>query len=135
MTPFLHFLQVRRNRQVRHGSVLVQREMERGRCPLVSIPPFEAGIFKALGSTDPLRIQKQRKKQVPALPSIVSISPAGYPSAWLRPRIACLRFARQDHCSSTTSFGLNFRMARYPGVFTIGSIRDRDIGASADHRR
>jgi hypothetical protein len=27
-----------------------------------------AGIFKALGSTDPMRIQKQRKKQVPALP-------------------------------------------------------------------
>ena len=31
---------------------------------------------------------------------IVSMSPPGYPSAWLRPRSARFRFARQDHCSS-----------------------------------
>jgi hypothetical protein len=70
------------------SSVLVQPEMERGRSPLVSIPPFGAGIFKA------------------------SMSPPGYPSARLRPRRARFRFARQDHCSSTTSIGLNFRIAR-----------------------
>jgi hypothetical protein len=29
--------------------VLVQPELERRRSPLVSIPPFRAGIFKALG--------------------------------------------------------------------------------------
>ena len=34
--------------------VLVQREMERERFPLGSIPPFGAGIFKASGSTDPM---------------------------------------------------------------------------------
>jgi hypothetical protein len=28
---------------------------------------------------------KQRKNLVPALPIIVSMSPPGYPSAWLRP--------------------------------------------------
>ncbi len=33
-------------------------------------------------------------------PFIVSMSPPGYPSAWLRPRSARFRFARQDHCSS-----------------------------------
>lgn len=60
-----------------------------------------------------MRIERQRNKRVPALPSIVSISPLGYPSAWLRPRIACSRFARHDACRSTASFGLNFRMARY----------------------
>jgi len=85
--------------------------MDRGRFPLVSIPPFRAGIFKARGSTDPIRIWKQRKQQVPALPLIVSISPPGYPSAWLRPRRARFRFARQDHCSSTPSTRLNCRMA------------------------
>jgi hypothetical protein len=53
--------------------------------PLASIPPFGAGIFKASRSTDPLRIWKQRKEQVPALPFIFSMSPPGYPSAWLRP--------------------------------------------------
>jgi len=29
-------------------------------------------------------------------PFIVSMSPPGYPSAWLRPRSARFRFARQD---------------------------------------
>ena len=68
--------------------MLVQPEMERGRSPLLSIPPFGARIFKASRSTDPMRIWKQRKGQVPALPFIVSMSPPGYPSAWLRPRSA-----------------------------------------------
>jgi hypothetical protein len=36
--------------------VLAQSELERRRSPLVSIPPFGAGIFKALGSFDPMRI-------------------------------------------------------------------------------
>ena len=36
-------------------------------------------------------------------PFIVSMSPPGYPSAWLRPRSARLRFARQDHCSAPTT--------------------------------
>jgi len=31
---------------------------------------------------------------------IVSMSPPGYPSAWLRPRIACFRFTWQSHCNS-----------------------------------
>ena len=87
---------------------LLQPEMERGRSRLVSIPPFGAGIFKASRSTDPMRIWKQRKGQVPALPFIVSMSPPGYPSAWLGPRRARFRFARQDHCSFTTSMRLNF---------------------------
>jgi hypothetical protein len=65
-----------------------------------------------LGSTDPMRIWKQRKEQVPALLFIVSMSPPGYPSAWLRPRRARFRFARQDHCSSATSIRLNFRVPR-----------------------
>jgi Protein of unknown function (DUF3592) len=36
-------------------------------------------------------------------PFIVSMSPPDYPSAWLRPRSARFRFARQDHCSSATT--------------------------------
>jgi hypothetical protein len=94
---------------VQDDFVLVQPELERGRSPLVSIPPFGAEIFKASGSTDPMRIWNQRKEQVPALLFIVSMSPPGYPSAWLRPRRARFRFAQQDHCSSTTSISLNFR--------------------------
>jgi len=53
---------------------------------------------------------------MPCAPCIVSMSPPDYPSAWLRPRSACLGFARHDHCSSTTTFGLNFRVARHLGV-------------------
>jgi len=62
-----------------------------------------------------MRIWKQCKNQVPAPPIIVSMSPPSYPSAWLRPRSARSRFARQDHCSSTTCCGLNFRMRRDGG--------------------
>ncbi len=43
--------------------------------------------------------------------SKASIRPPSYPSAWLRPRRARFRFARQDHFSSTTSIRLNFRLA------------------------
>ena len=70
--------------------VLVQPEMERGRSPLVSNSTLPAGIFKA------------------------SIRPPYYPSAWLRPRSARFRFARQDHCSSAMPIRLNFRLARHP---------------------
>ena len=34
---------------------------------------------------------------------IVSMSPPGYPSAWLRPRSAAFGFARQNYCTATTS--------------------------------
>jgi hypothetical protein len=61
-----------------------------------------------------MRIWKQRKEQLPALLFIVSMSPPGYPSAGLLPRRARFRFAQQDHCSSTASVSLNFRMARHP---------------------
>lgn len=43
-------------------------------------------------------------------------------SAWLRPRGACFRFARQDHCSSTTSIRLNFRLARRPTIIQLGGL-------------
>jgi hypothetical protein len=51
-----------------------------------------------------------------SLVRIVSMSSPGYPSAWLRPRRARFHFARQNHCSSTTSIRLNFRMRRHPTV-------------------
>jgi hypothetical protein len=45
----------------------------------------------------------------PALLNIGSMSPLGYPSAWLHPCRACLRFTRQVHFSSAV---LNFQFAR-----------------------
>jgi len=77
----------------------------------VSIPPFGRGFFKAW------------------------IKAPGYPSAWLCPRRARFRFARQDHCSSTTSFGLNFRMAcdtaRINPHFEFGSTLYLTIACNA----
>jgi len=46
-----------------------------------------------------------------APPFIISLSPTGYLSPWLHPRIARFRFARQNHCRSAASCGLNFRFA------------------------
>ena len=74
-------------------SVLVQPEMERRRSPLVSIPPFGRGFTRH-------RYDHQ-----------------AIPSAWLRPRRARFRFARQDHCSSTMPIRLNFRVARRSPIF------------------
>ena len=71
-----------------------------------------------------MRIWKQRKEQVPALLFIVWISPPGYPSAWLRRRRARFRFAQQDHCSSTTSIGLNFRMRHHSFLICISIETD-----------
>ena len=81
--------------------VLVQPEMEKRRSPLVSIPPFERGfsrhgVFRSDGGW-----AAQERALTP--PFIVSMSPPGYPSAWLRPRSARFRFARQNHCNSATS--------------------------------
>jgi hypothetical protein len=73
-----------------------------------------------------MRIWKQRKEQVPALLFIVSMSPPGYPSAWLRPRRARFRFARQDHCSSATSIGLNSRMRRQQEFSLTNFGRERN---------
>ena len=40
--------------------------------------------------------------------------PTGLSSAWLRPRIARFRFARQNRCSVAATSGANFRMRRNP---------------------
>jgi len=77
--------------------VLVQPEMERRRSPLVSIPRFGRG-FSRHGVFDPMGLGGARTS-----PFIVSMSPPGYPSAWLRPRSTRFRFAGQDHCSSATT--------------------------------
>jgi hypothetical protein len=69
------------------GNVLVQPEMERGRSPLVSIPPFGRGFSRH-------RYDHQ------AIPHR------------LRPRKARFRFAWQDHCSSTMPIRLSFRLPR-----------------------
>src|SRR5208282_5702767 len=81
--------------------VLAQPEMEKRRCPLVSIPPFgrgfsRHGVFRSDGGS-------AAQERVLTPPFIVSMSPPGYSLAWLRPRSARFRFTRQDHCSSATT--------------------------------
>jgi hypothetical protein len=87
--------------RTKEDSVLVQPEMEKRRSPLVSIRPFgrgfsRHGVFRSDGGW-----AAQERALTP--PFIVSMSPPGYPSAWLRPRSARFRFARQNHCNSATS--------------------------------
>ena len=54
------------------------------------------GVFRSDGGWE-------AQERVLAPPFIVSMSPPGYPSAWLRPRSARFRFTRQGHCSSVTT--------------------------------
>ena len=70
-----------------------------------------------MGSTDPMTPSIARcsaREEPPALPDIVSMSPPGYPSAWLHPCRARFRFTRQVHCSSMLSGDLNFGSAHDP---------------------
>ena len=55
-----------------------------------------------MGPFDPMEVGR-RKNELSRPRFIVSMSPPGYPSAWLRPRIARLRFDLQNHCDSATS--------------------------------
>jgi len=77
------------------GRVPVQPEKERGRFPLVS-------------------------KFRPALARIVSMSPPGYPSAWLHPCRGRFRFIRQNHCK-LSSQGLT--MPLLPGRTAESAVR------------
>src|SRR6266550_7503097 len=84
-------------------SVLVQPEMEKRRSPLVSIPPFGRGFSRHAGLSSDDSFWSSvcsAREEHPALLDIGSMSPPDYPSAWLHPCRARLRFARQDHCSS-----------------------------------
>src|SRR5882762_6354791 len=81
--------------------VLSWFSLEKRRSPLVNIPPFgrgfsRHGVFRSDGGW-----AAQERALTP--PFIVSMSPPGYPSAWLRPRSARFRFGRQNHCNSATS--------------------------------
>ena len=78
--------------------VLVQPEMEKRRSPLVSIPPFGRGFSRHRGLS--IRWSWEAQERVLTPPFIGSMSPPGYPSAWLHPCSARFRFVRQDHCSS-----------------------------------
>ena len=86
-------------RAIVETAVPVQREMESGRSPLVSIPPFGRGFSRHRGLSIRLILGRARKGSFRA-PVIVSMSPPGYPSAWLHPCRARFRFAWHSHCNS-----------------------------------
>jgi len=78
--------------------------MKSRRFPLVSVPPLRRGFSR-------------RRYDHQAIPQH---------AAWLRSRRARFRFARQDHCSSTTSIRLNFRFARYSGTIAR-NVHESDL--------
>lgn len=81
------------------GLVLVQPEMERARFPLVSIPPF-GQKSQGIGVYRSDEVWKGRRAWLARPDFIVTISPPGYHSAWLRPRRASFCFAlgaRRSH--------------------------------------
>jgi hypothetical protein len=47
---------------------------------------LRGGDFQGMGSFDPMEVGR-RKNESSRPPFIVSMSPPGYPSAWLRPRV------------------------------------------------
>lgn len=101
-------------RLLRQGYVLVQPEIERGRSPLVSLPPFGAGIFKA------------------------SIRPPGYPSAWACPRRATSVSPGQiivaPPCLSVSTSGYPVTMGSAAGHLRGGNVKRLQCGLNADRR-
>src|SRR6202795_3095482 len=103
-------------------NVLVQPEMEKRRSPLVSIPPFgrgfsRHGVFRSDGGW-------AAQERALAPPFIVSMSPPGYPSAWLRPRSARFRFTWQNLCALRNELPfLNIRFARDSAGTQAGQAR------------
>jgi len=86
--------------------------------------PFGAGIFKTCASfvrCPFVGVRHSARGYAPALLNIGSMSPPGYPSAWLPPGRACLRFTRQVHCSSTS-----------PDRAAAGGIRSQSLVASIE---
>jgi hypothetical protein len=80
---------------------LVQRESERERFTFVSIPPFGRGFLRHEGLSIRCSLGRAREGNSRAPAIIVSMSPPGYPSAWLHPCRACFRFTWHDHCNSS----------------------------------
>ena len=68
-------------------AVLVQREMERGRSQVVSIPPFWRGFSRHRGLPIRCGSWKRAPAKAPRL-LIVPMSSLDYPSVWLRSRSA-----------------------------------------------
>jgi len=84
--------------------VLVQPEVEKRRSPLVGIPPFGRGFSRHGGLSIRMGVFGRRKNESSRPRFIGSMSPPGYPSAWLHPGRARLRFTRQVHCSSAARY-------------------------------
>ena len=75
----------------------------------------------------------QRKKLALALPIIISMSPPGYPSAWLHPRIARLSFTWQADGSREGDIdwsASNRRVIRDPASAIARSPADHPPGFS-----
>src|SRR6266566_8422 len=80
--------------------VLVQPELEKEHSPLMSVfRPFGRG-FQGMGVFRSDDVWGERELKVPRS-IIVSMSPPGYPSAWLHPCRARFRLAWQSHCSAS----------------------------------
>ena len=94
---------------------MAQPELERRR----SVSEYSApsgGDFQGIGSFDPMMGWEAAQRSSFRLPIIVSMSPPGYPSAWVHPCRARLRFTWRSHCNSAPSISFNFRMVRPTGI-------------------
>jgi hypothetical protein len=93
--------------------LLVQREMERGRSPLVSIPPFGRGFSRHWVYRSDVVPARGRKRRLRA-PVHRLDEPTGLSLSMVASPQCRFRFARQNHCSAAATSGFNFRLARNP---------------------
>jgi hypothetical protein len=108
-------LNARRRQIVPWARVLVQPEVERGRSPLVSIPPCGRGFFRHRGL--PIRCGFLKSAEAKPPRSVHRLDePTGLSLSMVASPQCRFRFARQNHCSAAATSAANFRMRRITGA-------------------
>jgi len=104
--------------KVSGGIVLVQREMERGRSPLVSIPPCGRGFSRHRGL--PIRCGFSKSAEAKPPRSVHRLDePTGLSLSMVASPQCRFRFARQNHCSAAATRAANFRIPRNSGPISF----------------
>ena len=101
------------------------------------------GDFQGIGVFRSDVFRGERERKAPALAIIVSMSPPGYPSAWLHPCRARFRFTWQAHCNSGSGNGqpksdlcdrvVDFALSRRSAAPRRGVRFPSRAGASGSH--
>jgi hypothetical protein len=109
--------------------MVITQQFRKTECTVRLVPWFCGGFSRHAGLSSDDSFWSSvcsAREEHPALLDIGSMGPPDYPSAWLHPSRARLRFARQDHCSSVTTCRFSTSLARDSARTQTCQTRDCD---------